>query len=107
MSNCKLILASLGALALTACASTEGTATESKAPEAAEATADADQPRPERKVVAAGNDDGKLICKKKKKTGSRLGGSEVCYTKAEWDRIAEMAKNDLKRTTDNTSTKGN
>ena len=104
MNMSKLILVTIGALALTACASTETGSTTTA--EVAKTDA-ADQPRPERKVVASSDGDDKLICKEKKKTGSRLGGSKVCYTKAEWDRIAEMAKNDLKRTTDNTSTKGN
>ncbi len=96
----KSILSTLAisALIITGCASTE-TVTEDK-------TADTAQERTSRKVVTMKSDDDPLICKAKRKSGSRLRQSEVCYRKSEWDRQAELAQEDLRRTTANSSSQG-
>ena len=85
------------ALGLSACTETGSSVAAVANTEAAE-----NQPRYEKKV-AARKTDGKLVCKKKSRTGSRLGNTEICYTQEEWDRKAELARDDHRRTTNNSA----
>lgn len=43
-------------------------------------------------------DQNRQICKKTESTGTRLGIRRECKTKAEWDALADVAKEDLRRT---------
>ncbi len=43
------------------------------------------------------NDPHKVVCKKIDKTGSRLGSTKLCMTKAEWEEKTRRDQEDLKR----------
>ena len=101
MAKSMLAIISASILALAACTETGSAVSNTVEAETAE-----NKPRAERKV-AARKGDGKLICKQNKRTGSRLGGAEVCYTQEEWDRKAELAREDHRRTTTNSVSSGN
>jgi hypothetical protein len=53
------------------------------------AAARAKEPDLEGKVMPDGS---KVICKRVAETGSLVRKSKKCYTRAQWDRIAEAAK---------------
>lgn len=42
-------------------------------------------------------DGEKIICRKVQETGSLVKKSKKCYTKAQWDRVAEAAKGNATR----------
>ena len=48
--------------------------------------------------TASASDPNRKICKKSETTGTRLGAKRECRSKAEWDEIADVAKEDLRRT---------
>jgi len=53
----------------------------------------------------SGVGDQRIICKKHLETGSLVKRVRKCFTKAEWDLIAEREQVGLKRTFDDLSTK--
>ena len=42
----------------------------------------------------AKDDPNRLICRRMEDTGRLAGGRRVCYTKADWDRLAERTRNE-------------
>jgi hypothetical protein len=40
-----------------------------------------------------------VVCKRQEIPGSRLGGTRVCHTRAEWDEISRIAREQTDRTT--------
>ncbi len=100
MKKTNILVLGLSSLALIACAST------TEAPTAKPTTA-AEAPRAEKKVLTRQNDKSELVCKQRNSTGSRIGGGEVCYTKEQWARIAEKAREDMRNTTGNSAASSN
>ena len=43
----------------------------------------------------------KVICKRTEETGSLVKATKRCYTRAQWDRIAEAARGNAQRIVDN------
>lgn len=43
----------------------------------------------------------KVICKRTEETGSLVKATKRCYTRAQWDRIAEAARGNALRIVDN------
>ncbi len=98
MNKSMIAALTLSAVFISSCASAEQSTQQSEA--------DTTQERTSRKVVSMKSDNDPLICKAKRKSGSRLRQSEVCYRKSEWDRQAQLAQDDLRRTTANSSSQG-
>ena len=48
--------------------------------------------------TAARGDDERLICRRMPDTGSLVRTRRQCFTRAEWDRIAETARRGAQRT---------
>lgn len=53
----------------------------------------------------AGNDRGRLICRRLPETGSLAQTRRQCFTKAEWDRIAESQQEGARKTIEGLTTK--
>ena len=51
------------------------------------------------------NDDNKVICKKTLETGSLVRKTKQCFTKAEWDMIAEVQRRGNEKMVDGLSTR--
>lgn len=51
-------------------------------------------------AVAATKDNDRMICRRKRVTGSRLGTTKVCKHRSEWDKEAEDAFQQLQRVRD-------
>lgn len=86
MSAYRLAFIAAGCFVLGACATapSEGARTAAVAPESSETT---------QTVVGESRlDPDKMICKRQKVTGSRLGGREVCKTRREWDQQSAEAR---------------
>lgn len=47
---------------------------------------------------ASANDPNRLICRRIQETGSLVRTTRQCFTRAEWDRIAETARRGAQRT---------
>lgn len=47
---------------------------------------------------AGANDSNRLICRRMPETGSLMATRRQCFTRAEWDRIAESARRGAERT---------
>lgn len=47
---------------------------------------------------AGANDPNRLICRRMPETGSLMATRRQCFTRAEWDRIAESARRGAERT---------
>jgi hypothetical protein len=45
---------------------------------------------------AKGSPD-EIICKHHDETGSRIGGRQECYTRAQWDELSRSAHDDIQR----------
>jgi hypothetical protein len=43
----------------------------------------------------ASKDPDKVVCKRLKVTGSRVGGKRVCMTRDEWDRMGQETRNEV------------
>ena len=59
-------------------------------------------------VAAAGtkaDDPDRLICKRFQETGSLVRSQKKCFTKAEWDQIAEMERRGWEKTRDELTTR--
>ena len=54
---------------------------------------------------SAADDDSRIICKKLGETGSLVKKNKQCFTKAEWDRIAESQRNGAERLVHDLATK--
>ena len=50
-------------------------------------------------------DDNRIICRKTAEVGSLVRKKKECYTKAEWDRLAEAHQRGTKRLQDELSTR--
>ncbi len=50
-------------------------------------------------LASASNDSQRLICRRVQETGSLVRTIRQCFTRAEWDRIAESARRGAQRTT--------
>jgi hypothetical protein len=48
--------------------------------------------------TSAANDGDRLICRRVQETGSLVRTIRQCFTRAEWDRIAETARRGAQRT---------
>jgi 2-phospho-L-lactate transferase/gluconeogenesis factor (CofD/UPF0052 family) len=61
------------------------------------------------KVVGTTGDDGvadnRIICRKQTEVGSLVRKKKMCFTKAEWDLIAEREQMGVKKTQDQLSTR--
>ena len=55
----------------------------------------ADDPPAAPGANANSKDANRLICQRQEQAGSRLGGQEVCHTKAKWDEIKARERQDL------------
>lgn len=49
--------------------------------------------------TAGANDPNRLICRRVQETGSLVRTIRQCFTRVEWDRIAESARRGAQRTT--------
>lgn len=49
--------------------------------------------------ATSANDPNRLICRRIQETGSLVRTTRQCFTRAEWDRIAETARRGAQRTT--------
>ena len=38
-----------------------------------------------------------VICKRQADTESRLGGTKICHTRAEWDEISRVSRDEVER----------
>ena len=50
-------------------------------------------------------DDNRIICRKTTEVGSLVRKKKECYTKAEWDRLAEAHQRGVKRLQDELTTR--
>lgn len=71
-----------------AAVSVQAAATDTPAPAVVPAT----QPAPLR-AASNDHDPNRVICKHEEEIGTRLGGSKVCHTHAEWDQIGHNGGN--------------
>lgn len=53
--------------------------------------------------ASASNDSQRLICRRVQETGSLVRTIRQCFTRAEWDRIAETARRGAQRTAEGLS----
>ncbi len=49
-------------------------------------------------ATGGAGDSGRLICRRMPETGSLVRARRQCFTKAEWDRIAETARRGAEKT---------
>ena len=86
MSAYRIAFIAAGCFVLGACATapSEGASASAVAAESPETTQTA--------AAETGLDPDKMICKRQKVTGSRLGGREVCKTRREWDQQSAEAR---------------
>ncbi len=54
----------------------------------------AQQPAPAKQPQAKADPNQRVICRRMEDTGSLARSRRVCYTKADWDRLAERSRND-------------
>lgn len=43
------------------------------------------------------HDPDEVICRRQDDTGSRLGGTKICHTRAEWDEISRVSRDEVER----------
>jgi hypothetical protein len=55
------------------------------------------QSKADKKAADPRLDDQAIICKREETTGSRLGGSKVCHTRAQWSAQAADAREQMNR----------
>lgn len=47
--------------------------------------------------VSVKDDSNKIVCKKEEQIGTRLGAKKVCMTVADWQRIAQLNREETER----------
>ncbi len=91
-------LVALSVLFLTgACAQTGATSSTATGAEAAPAAAVSETSAPAQMADASSTDPNRTVCKAITATGSRLGKTRVCKTKAEWDAQTRAAQEETQR----------
>lgn len=60
-------------------------------------TSDAQQTQAKTQPTKPAHNPDEVICRRQDEPGSRLGGTKVCHTRAEWDEMSRIARDEVER----------